>query len=149
MRAYLLRSQLDIAADCRFDACLQCYTCLHMRRLLWCPGKCAGVLIGWISARTVRQSLAAKTVIEFPTLLVVTAAELPRYAVVTPAQPPQAAAQTRTRQRDRPHTTPRNLRVRRLDPQPDTNSAPCPSAVIARSVWGTHSTNCTQLHLST
>ena len=42
--------------------------------------------------RTVRQSLAAKTVIEFPTLLVVTAAELPRYAVVTPAQPPRPPA---------------------------------------------------------
>jgi len=42
--------------------------------------------------RTVRQSLAAKTVIEFPTLLVVTAAELPHYAVLTPAQPPRPPA---------------------------------------------------------
>ena len=42
--------------------------------------------------KTVRQLLAAKTVIEFPTLLVVTAAELPAYAVVKPAQPPRPPA---------------------------------------------------------
>ncbi len=52
--------------------------------------------------RTVRQSLAAKTVIEFPTLLVVTAAELPRYAVMTPAQPPRPPADPHPAEEPRP-----------------------------------------------
>ena len=66
-------------------------------------------------ARTVRQSLAAKTVIEFPTLLVVKAAELPRYAVVKPAQPPRPPADPHPAVPRMHHS---NSAQQQADPQP-------------------------------